>query len=330
MRIESSVTSVSWIPSEAVTGAFKVPFSMGMAHYDDPPPDRLEDPAALAAADRCRFCNQLAAFIELEDGRISRYGFIGDGVVGSTTLRLGPASLTIAPFVFPTLRPEPVLNTTEVTFRQTCGARTGVPAPRPVKRPPYFQISAPTAWTTLELTIGIDGTSRGRLIGASPFPRHWVYDRTLNLVEKTSVVDFSAWSDLHFGDNTPWGDADSPALISAVESALERQLSTTIMRGGHKPELRVLQPGEVLCAQGDTGDELYLLLDGVLEVLVDGNKLAEFGPGAVLGERAMLDGGTRTSTLRSVTRCRVASAAASSIDREHLEDLATRHRRESE
>ena len=303
---------------------------MGMAHYDDPPPDRLEDPAALAAADRCRFCNQLAAFIELEDGRISRYGFIGDGVVGSTTLRLGPASLTIAPFVFPTLRPEPVLNTTEVTFRQTCGARTGVPAPRPVKRPPYFQISAPTAWTTLELTIGIDGTSRGRLIGASPFPRHWVYDRTLNLVEKTSVVDFSAWSDLHFGDNTPWGDADSPALISAVESALERQLSTTIMRGGHKPELRVLQPGEVLCAQGDTGDELYLLLDGVLEVLVDGNKLAEFGPGAVLGERAMLDGGTRTSTLRSVTRCRVASAAASSIDREHLEDLATRHRRESE
>ena len=42
MRIESSVTSISWIPSEAVEGVTKVPFEMGVAHYDDPPPDHID------------------------------------------------------------------------------------------------------------------------------------------------------------------------------------------------------------------------------------------------------------------------------------------------
>ena len=43
MRIESSVTSVSWIPSEAITGPTRIPFGLGMTHYDDPPPDKWED-----------------------------------------------------------------------------------------------------------------------------------------------------------------------------------------------------------------------------------------------------------------------------------------------
>ena len=38
MRIESSVTSISWIPSEAMTGPLRVPVDLGIGHYDDPPP----------------------------------------------------------------------------------------------------------------------------------------------------------------------------------------------------------------------------------------------------------------------------------------------------
>ena len=247
-------------------GAYKVPFAIGLSRYDDPPPDPLTDPAALIANNRCRFCNRLTAFIEVEDGRIVGYDQTTDGLVGSTTLRLGRAAMTFAAVVFPTLRPEPVVTPTSVTFRQTCGARTGVPAPRPVKRPPFIQFSAPTAWTTLELEIHADGTSTGRLVGASHFPRHWVYDRDGRLEQKSSVVDFKTWAAEHFGDRTPWGDVDSPALTSAVESALERELSAAIMRDGEKPPIRTLQPGTTLCEQGERGDELYLLLDGVLEI----------------------------------------------------------------
>ncbi|HXJ21934.1 MAG TPA: cyclic nucleotide-binding domain-containing protein [Polyangia bacterium] len=328
MRIEASVTSVSWIPSEAVVGAFKVPFSMGMSHYDDPPPDPLSDVAELIAQDRCRFCNQLQAFVEVQDGKIVGHGVMADGLVGSTTLRLGPASMTFAAVVFPTLRPDPVVTPTSVIFRQTCGARTGVPAPRPVKRPPYVQFAAPTAWTTLELEIRADGTSTGRLVGASPFPRHWIYGDDERLFQKSSVIDFKTWAAEHFGDNTPWGEVDSPALTSTVETALEREISQTIMREGKRPEIRTIEPGHMLCAEGEPGDELYLLLDGVLEVRVDGKPLAEIGPGAVLGERALIEGGVRTATLRAVTRCRVACVPGDKVDRDRLQALQGHHREE--
>ena len=39
MRIEGSVTAISWIPSEAIEGMPKLPFELGVGHYDEPPPD---------------------------------------------------------------------------------------------------------------------------------------------------------------------------------------------------------------------------------------------------------------------------------------------------
>jgi len=41
MRVEGSVTAISWIPSEAIQGLPKLPFELGVGHYDEPPPDRL-------------------------------------------------------------------------------------------------------------------------------------------------------------------------------------------------------------------------------------------------------------------------------------------------
>jgi hypothetical protein len=69
-RYESSVTAISWIPSEAIEGLSKVPFELGITHYDDPPPDRIEDLEALRSTDRFREANELRAFIEVVDGRI--------------------------------------------------------------------------------------------------------------------------------------------------------------------------------------------------------------------------------------------------------------------
>jgi hypothetical protein len=42
LRIESSVTAISWIPEAATEGTPKIPFELGIGHYDAPPPDRLE------------------------------------------------------------------------------------------------------------------------------------------------------------------------------------------------------------------------------------------------------------------------------------------------
>ena len=78
-RFESSVTAISWIPSESITGPSKLPFGFGVTHYDQPPPDRLEDLEALRTSDRFREANELRAYIEVEDGRIVGAGHLGPG-----------------------------------------------------------------------------------------------------------------------------------------------------------------------------------------------------------------------------------------------------------
>ncbi|HVL04534.1 MAG TPA: cyclic nucleotide-binding domain-containing protein [Acidimicrobiales bacterium] len=330
MRIESSVTSLSWIPSEAVSGMTRLPFDMGMAHYDPPPPDVLGDLEELRAADRFRFANQLRAWIEVEDGKVVDCGHAGGGMIGSTTVRMGPRAVVFQAVAFPDLQPEPELSESAVRFVQTAGGRTGVPAPRTVRRPPFVQVAAPLAWSTLALTIRADGTSEWEVPGASPFPRHWIYDHTGALAAKTGMIDFEQWYRTAFGRHSPWGDEDSPALVTVAETALERELSARIMRAGTKPDILTLEPGQALVDQGDPGDSIFLLLDGVLDVVVDGEKLAEVGPGAILGERAVLEGGKRTATLRAVTPVKAARAAAAAIDTAALAEVSRGHRREEE
>ena len=317
MRVESSVTSLSWIPSEAVSGANKGMRSRsGFTHYDDPPPDVIEDLDALRDTDPFRFANRLEGWVEVEDGRIVDAGYGGGGVMGSTTVKLGGKGVTFAAVELPHLRDEPVVITPEsATFVQTYGGRTALPAPRHVPRPPFVQFRAPLVWTTLKLTINADGSSEYELTGASAFPRHWVYDQAGKLAAKVGLADFKQWYRKSFGRNTPWGSTNSTALVTAVETALERELAGLIMRGGEPPKLRKLKPDALLTEQGQPGDEVFLVLDGVLVAEVDGEPLAEFGPGAILGERAVLEGGVRTSTLRAVTKCRVAVARGDQFDR---------------
>jgi hypothetical protein len=153
MRTEAAVTSISWVPSEAVTGATKLPFESGIAHYDEPPPDVIEDLAELREGDRFRFANHLQAWTEVKDGRIVDYGQAGEGLIGSTTLRLGRRRAVFQAVPLPDLQPPPVVTAEKVTFVQTAGGRTGVPAPRRVRRAPFVQFSAPLAWTTVALEI---------------------------------------------------------------------------------------------------------------------------------------------------------------------------------
>ncbi|HEY2536066.1 MAG TPA: cyclic nucleotide-binding domain-containing protein [Solirubrobacteraceae bacterium] len=328
MRHESSITSVSWIPSEAIEGSQRLAFDAGMAHYDEPLPDEIEDLEELRDADRFRFANVLKAWIEVDEkGRITDFGQGGGGLMGATTVKVGPVARTFEAIGLPDLAPKPVKGDGCVTFTQTAGGRTGVPAPRRVRRRPFVQWQAPLVWTTLSLTLHADGRTQARMTGASKFPRHWVYDEQLRLSHKSGLADFKDWYRKSFGRHTPWGDTDSKALVTAVESALERGLSAQVMQGGHKPEIRKVKTGDALVRQGERGSEVFLLLDGVLRVEEDGRRLAEYGPGAMLGERAALEEGLRTSTLVAVTPCRVAAVQAHELDRGALRELSKDHRR---
>jgi hypothetical protein len=329
MRHSSSITSLSWIPSEAIEGSMRLAFDAGFTHYDPPPPDVIEDLEALRLADRFRFANALRAWVEVDgSGKITDCGYEGGGSMGSTTVKVGPLARTFEAIALPDLQAEPVRGDGWVRFVQTAGGRTGLPAPRRVRRRPFIQWQAPLVWTTLTLTLHADGHADAEVAGHSRFPRHWIYDDEGKLSHKSGLADFKDWFRKSFGRHTPWGDQDSEAMVTAVETALERRLSAQVMSAGEKPKIRKVKAGDALVRQGDPGNEVFLLLDGVLLVEKDGERLAEYGPGAMLGERAHLEGAGRTSSLIAVTPCRIASVDAAALDRTALDELSQGHRRE--
>ena len=117
-------------------------------------------------------------------------------------------------------------------------------------------------------------------------------------------------------------------MVVAVESALERSLSVALMHGAAKPRVVSYPAGATLLRQGATGTEVFLVLDGVVRVERNGEPLADYGPGAMLGERAHLEGGVRTASIVAVTPCKVASVDGAQLERSALAELSGMHRRE--
>jgi hypothetical protein len=332
MRIQSTVTSLSWIPSEAVPRPIRLVFDSGVTHYDAPPPASVEDLDSLGSDDRYRFANRLSAWIDVEGDRIVDYGYDTEhshGTMGSTTVRLGPARTTFRAVALPDIRHVPEVGNGWIRFVQTTGGRTGLPAPRLVPRRPFVQFRAPLVWTSLALTLHADGRSQWELTGASPFPRHWVYDASHCLVAKAATTRYRRWWRRSFGRFTPWGAEDSTALVTAAESSLERELSACLMHSTHRPRLETVAAGSAIIEQDAADDNVLLLLDGVARIDADGRRIVEVGPGAILGERAGLETGRRTATVTAVTSCRVAVVEPDRLPRPQLAALARAHHRES-
>lgn len=70
MRIDAAVLSLSWIPSEAVTGLPKQVLEAGVTRSDEPPPGRVTraDLEGLRADARFRFANDQAGELVAEAG----------------------------------------------------------------------------------------------------------------------------------------------------------------------------------------------------------------------------------------------------------------------
>jgi hypothetical protein len=330
MRHVATAMSVSWVPVESLAGVLRPELEVGLGRYDPPPPATitgLPHLLGLRDADRFRFAQVLSGWLEVDAGRITGWGWGEDcgPVMGATTVQVNQAGATFPAISFPVLRPEPTVGPTSVRFQQTVGGRAGVPLPRPVPHAPFLQWRAPVMWTTLSLTLDVAGRAEVALVGASAFPRHWVYGIDGHLAAKTGITDPQSWLAHSFGDRTPWGDQESPVLVAAAETELERQVSARIMQEHRHPQILRLDAGAVVTRQGELDTRIYLLLDGILAVDVDGEVVAELGPGAILGERALLEGGRRASTVVATTPVRIAVAGDDVIDLSKLEELARQH-----
>jgi len=61
------------------------------------------------------------------------------------------------------------------------------------------------------------------------------------------------------------------------------------------------EPGATIVKAGASGHGLYLIKQGNVSVVRDGQKVASFGPGQFFGEVAVLDGGPRTADVKADT-----------------------------
>ncbi|MCB9761495.1 MAG: cyclic nucleotide-binding domain-containing protein [Alphaproteobacteria bacterium] len=92
-------------------------------------------------------------------------------------------------------------------------------------------------------------------------------------------------------------------LFRGLDPATARAVAAVFAR-------RTLEPMECLFHQGDQGDSLVVVLDGLLELVQDDSgedvHLADVGPGRVLGLVSLVDPGPRTATLRALDDAEVA------------------------
>lgn len=86
------------------------------------------------------------------------------------------------------------------------------------------------------------------------------------------------------------------ALRKGIFSELDEE--TLAALAGRMGE-REMKDGEVLFLNGEPGDEIFIIVDGEVEIFIKEHTIAVLGTGALFGEMAVLGGGSRTASGRA-------------------------------
>lgn len=90
---------------------------------------------------------------------------------------------------------------------------------------------------------------------------------------------------------------ETSPLFAGLSRRQSRRLSEHFSEGVYASGRRILH-------QGMNGMELFIILDGNVEVTRGDQVVAVLGPGEFFGEVAALDGGPHTATVRTTTQVR--------------------------
>ena len=87
----------------------------------------------------------------------------------------------------------------------------------------------------------------------------------------------------------------------------------------------IIEPGEPLVREGDTGRELFLIVEGEAVVSLRDHVLATVGAGEFVGEMTLFDRVPRSATVTALTPMRVLVAGARSFDTLRTHPAVLRH-----
>jgi CRP-like cAMP-binding protein len=88
----------------------------------------------------------------------------------------------------------------------------------------------------------------------------------------------------------------------------------------HAADTVALEPGELLFREGDPGDVMFAVVEGEVELGVNGTVVEAVGPGGILGELALIDAAPRSATATATTPARVVP-----VDAERFNYLVNEH-----
>lgn len=64
----------------------------------------------------------------------------------------------------------------------------------------------------------------------------------------------------------------------------------------HDPNLHSFSAGETIMSEGETGDRMYVIVEGEVDISVASRHLRTLGPGELFGEMALIDPAPRSAT----------------------------------
>ena len=85
-------------------------------------------------------------------------------------------------------------------------------------------------------------------------------------------------------------------------------------------EAETIPAGDILFREGDSGDVMFAVADGLVELTHGGAMIEKIGAGGIIGEMALVDAAPRSATATAATETRVVK-----VDREHFTYLVQEH-----
>ncbi|MEZ4515986.1 MAG: SpoIIE family protein phosphatase [Chloroflexota bacterium] len=86
------------------------------------------------------------------------------------------------------------------------------------------------------------------------------------------------------------------------------------------PDLTYLKAGDVLVEEGEPGRQMFVLLDGVIDITAKGRPIDRLESGTIVGEMAMVDDRPRSATAIAATDCCILA-----VDRARFNELVQQH-----
>jgi MFS family permease len=155
------------------------------------------------------------------------------------------------------------------------------------------------AWGAL-FGVGAATAALGSL--AAPALANWlgIHEAMVPLGLAAALVPIVCSPGLRFLESSATPRPEALAVVSRNEF-LSNLPDVCLERLAANAVAREVAPGEVVVAEGEIGDEFFMVESGELRVTQDGHDVRELGPGDSFGEVALLHSIPRTATVVAVT-----------------------------